>query len=146
MTTKAEQRKARLLALAQEAAKSAAPPSKEDKARDLASRKLTPERFRGMFRTYAAAALYVYSELHQSISHLDGLPSEENWQALYQLAIAVEAQSFSDPQQLAPPERPRKTALQAAEEREWEREVQRMAGEDAHLHSNIGPSKYGSAY
>jgi hypothetical protein len=140
-------RKARLLALAKEqAAKKPKPKSAQELALETVSRKLTLDRFKGMFRSYAAAIGYVRDELGVDVSTVDLQPTEGNWDAIYRASLAVEAERFTDPTLLAPPDRPRKTRQQSIEERQWEREQQRIAQEDQHYTSNIGPTKYGSAY
>jgi len=140
-------RKARLLQLAKEqAAKKPQPKSAQEVALDLVSRKLTLDRFKGMFRSYAAAISYVKDELGVDCSSVDLQPTEANWDAIYRASLAVEAERFSDPTLLAPPDRPRKTRQQSIEERQWEREVLRITQEDSQYTSNGGPSKYSGAY
>lgn len=142
MAAKAD-RKARLLALAEQV-KQPEPQTPEEVALAVVSRKLTLDRFKAMFRTYLQAAAYVRDELLVDISHLDQLGTDDNWRAIYDAAVRVEAERFIDPAQLEPPDRPRKTRLQSMHEREWERELSRMITEDTQLVSNGGPSKFNS--
>jgi hypothetical protein len=145
MTTQAE-RRARLLALATEAVQAPTPKTAQEQALDLVARKLSLERFRAMFRSYTQAAAWVRDELGVDTSGLDDSASEANWEHIYQASLHIEAEQFTDPQSLAPPDRPRKTLQQTLEEREWEREVQRMQVEDQHFTANGGPQKFGQAY
>jgi len=139
-------RKARLLALAKEATKAPPPKSAQEVALEVVSRKLSLERFKGMFRSYTQAFAYVRDELGVDTTHLDLTPSEGNWRTIYDASLVIEAERFTDPTLLAPPDRPRKTRQQSIEERQWERECLRIAQEDQHYTCNGGPTKYSSAY
>lgn len=145
MSTRAE-RRARLLELATEAIQAPTPQTAQEQALAVVQRKLSLERFRAMFRSYTQAAAYVRDELGVDTQSLDGTASEANWLHIYQASLHIEAELFTDPTQLAPPDRPRKTLQQTLEEREWEREQQRMQVEDQHFTANGGPHKFSQAY
>lgn len=146
MTTKAE-RRAKLLQLARDASTQPAPQSAKEAALQVVARKLSLERFKAMFRSFTQASAYVRDELGVNTASLDTQEgTDQNWLLIYEASLAVEAQQFSDPLALAPPDRPRKTREQTLQEKEWERELARMSDEDQRFTSNGGPTKYGASY